>query len=100
MTDTTDTFIAVPGMPPAGPRRYWLGLHQPNKKATPLRIELRERTNHNSQRIVAGFSRLIGQEDVIAQPGAIIEGAEKIIERAARVDDFVGLLHGGEEAPA
>lgn len=92
MTDTPDEFVRVDGMPPAGDRRYWVGKHQPNKKATPLRIELRERTNRNSQRIVDAFSRLIGHEDVIAQPDAIIEGAEKIIERAGRVDEFVGLL--------
>ncbi len=98
MTDAENTFVNIPGMPPAGPRRYWRGLHQPNKKATPLRIELRERTNQNSQRIVDSFSRLITYEDVVAQPAAIIEGAEKIIERAARVDEFVGLLAPAEEA--
>lgn len=97
---TTDAFIEIPGMPPAGPRRYWTGKHQPQKKATPLRIELRERTNVNSQRIVDSFSRLIGYEDVIATPTSIIEGAEKIIERASRVDEFVGLLAAPDEVAA
>lgn len=93
-TSPDDTFITIPGMPPAGPKRYWVGHHQPNKKATPLRVELRERTNQNSQRIVAGFSRLITFEDVIAQPDAIIAAAERMIERAGKVDEFVGLLNG------
>jgi hypothetical protein len=96
---TTDNAIAIPGAPPAGERRYWIGRHQPQKKATPLRIELRERTNQNSQRIVDSFSRLIAFEDVVAQPAAIIEGMEKIIERASRVDEFVGILaHDGKAA--
>lgn len=94
MSPTPDTFIKIPGMPPAGEGRYWQSKHQPHKKATPLRIELRERTNRNSQRIVDSFSRLITFEDVIAQPDSIIAGAEKIIERAQRVDEFVGLLAG------
>lgn len=95
MTDQAMT--PVPGMPDAGERRYWFGKHQPNKKATPLRLELRERTNH-TDRIVATFSRLIGFEDVAAQPAAIVEAGEKIIERAARVDEFTGVLGGKDGA--
>lgn len=87
--------MAGGALPPAGARRYWFGKHQPHKKSTPLRLELRERTNTTSDRIIETFSRLIGYEDVVAQPEALRLGAEKILERAARVDDFTGVL-GGE----
>jgi hypothetical protein len=43
------------------------------------------------------MSRLIGYEDTTAGIEALAEAAEKILERAARVDEFVGVLKIGEQ---
>lgn len=84
-------------LPDPGPNRYWHGVHRPLSRKTPLRLELRERTNRNSNRLVTSMSRLIGYEDTTAGIEALAEAAEKILERAARVDEFVGVLKMGEQ---
>lgn len=84
-------------LPDPGRNRYWAAKHQPNKKSTPLRLELRERTNRNSDRLVESMTRLISYDDTIASDDAVIETAEKILERASRVDQFVGVLKMGEQ---
>lgn len=78
-------------LPDAGGRRYWEIKHQPNKKSTPLRLELRERTNQNSRRVLNSFSRLIAFDDTVAAEAAVIETAERILERAGKVDEFIGI---------
>jgi hypothetical protein len=88
--------VQIKGMPAAGPRRYWQVLHQPQKKTTPLRLELRQRTNQNSDNVVASFSRLIAFDDVIAKDDAIIEGAVRVLERAANVDNYVTIVDGSK----
>lgn len=87
-------------LPDAGPRRYWEVKHQPHKKNAPVRIELRERTNRNSKRVVDSFSKLISYEDTTASAEALNEAAEKVLERAARVDDFVGIHITNDESEA
>lgn len=85
-------------LPDPGPGRYWEGKHQPNKKATPLRLELRERTNKDrSERYIPSWTRLIAFEDTVADPTAINEAGAKILDRASRVDEFVGILAPGKK---
>lgn len=80
-------------LPDPGEGRYWEGAHQPHKKNTPLRIELRERTNrHRSERYVKSWTKLIAYDDTIADVEAVRESANKILDRAAKVDQFVGIL--------
>jgi hypothetical protein len=89
------TTQSIPGLkvPDPGDGRYWEGKHQPNKKATPLRIELRERTNKTrSDRYVSSWTRLIAFEDTIADATAVLEAMSKILDRASAVDDYVGFL--------
>jgi hypothetical protein len=85
-------------LPAVGERRYWEIKHQPNKKATPLRIELREHMKADGQQHVESWTRLIGFEDTIALPGDIEAAARKVLERAARVDEFVGMHDNGRAA--
>ena len=77
--------------PPAGDGRFRNITHQPNKKATPLRVELRESISRKERPIVS-LSRLIGYEDTIADETSIQEAMLKIRSRAARVDEFVGIV--------
>lgn len=84
MTDT----LTLPKIPA---RRYWEIKHQPQKKATPLRIELREHMKPDGTQHIPSWTRLIGFEDTIALPSSIEEAAAKILERASRVDEFVGM---------
>lgn len=86
MTDTLS-------LPNPGKHRYWEIKHQPQKKATPLRIELREHTHKDGTRHVESWTRLVGFEDTIALPSKIKEAAEKVLEVAGRVDEFVGMHH-------
>lgn len=83
----TDTLT----LPPVSDRRYWEIKHQPQKKATPLRIELREHLKADGKQHIPSWTRLIGFEDTIALPSSILESAQKILERASRVDEFVGM---------
>lgn len=79
-------------MPDPGRNRYWVGVHQPHKRRTPLRLELRERTNRNTTRLVESMSRLIAFDDTTADEVDLLDTAERIIERAGRVDEFVGVI--------
>lgn len=85
----------IDSMPDPGRNRYWQGKHQPHKRRTPLRLELRERTNRSSDRIVPSLSRLIAYDDTTASIEAVVETAEKILDRATHVDEFVGVLRAG-----
>lgn len=86
-------------LPDPGRGRYWEGKHQPNKKTTPLRLELRERTNKGrSSRFVESWTKLIAYDDTIADAAAVVESANKILDRAAKVDQFVGILSKMEDA--
>jgi hypothetical protein len=78
-------------LPDAGPLRFWEIKHQPTKKTTPVRIELRQRTNTSSKRIINSWTRLLGYEDTTADESALILAAETVLERVSRVDDFVGI---------
>lgn len=78
-------------LPPIPARRYWEIKHQPQKKATPLRIELREHMKADGAQHIPSWTRLIGFEDTIALPSSIQDAAAKILERASRVDEFVGM---------
>ena len=78
-------------LPEVSPRRYWEVKHQPTKKTTPLRLELREHIRPDGTQHVPSWTRLIGYEDTIALPSSIVEAAAKILERASRVDEFVGM---------
>lgn len=77
--------------PPAGEGRFWNLTHQPHKKAAPLRVELRESISKREQPTVS-LSRLIGFEDTIADETQIQGAMLKIRSRAARVDEFVGII--------
>lgn len=87
-------------LPNVGARRFWKIDHQPQKKNTPLRIELREHNKPDGEQYIASWTRLIGFEDTIALPSAIKEAASKILERASRVDEFVGLHQQTRSIPA
>jgi hypothetical protein len=84
-------------LPDVGPRRYWEIKHQPQKKTAPLRIELREHTKSDGTKHVESWTRLLGFEDTIAMPAEISAAANKVFERALRVDEFVG-QHGNMRA--
>lgn len=84
-------------LPDPGPTRYWEIKHQPTKKNTPLRIELREHTKKDGSHHVGSWTRMLGFEDTIALPDSIIEAASKVLDRASRVDEFVG-MHNNQRA--
>lgn len=80
-------------LPDPGVGRIWVGKHQPTKSKTPLRLELRERINPDSPNpVVIGLTRVIAYADTIALPLAVRDTAFLILERASRVDEFVGVL--------
>ena len=81
----------IDGMPDAGTGRFWHAVHQPKNTKLPMLLELREKTT-DSPRVLLSFSRLISQLGTIADPKSIIATATEILERAGRVDDFVGVL--------
>lgn len=86
-------------LPHPGEERAWFGEHQPTKQKTPLRLELRERaTKGSTAPITRGRTRLIAYADTVATPEAMREAALTILDRAARVDEFVGLLPHEEAA--
>lgn len=77
-------------LPDVGERRYWEIKHQPQKKNTPLRLELREHEKADGQKHVESWTRLLGFEDTIAMASEIEAAANKVYERALRVDEFIG----------
>ena len=83
-------------LPDPGPRRYWLGVHNPSSIKTPMTLELRERTN-SGPTIVASFSRLIAKAPTIADEEALQETAREILVRAGKVDEFVGIIPHEED---
>lgn len=78
--------------PEAGEGRFWHITHQPTKKATPLRVELREALS-KAEKPVVSLSRLIGFDDTIADEEQVKETMLKIRARASRVDEFVGIVN-------
>ena len=78
-------------LPSAGKGRFWLIKHQPNSTTKPLRIELREKTIPSSTEIVPSLSRLISFEGSVADEDAVRETMTRILARASRVDEFVGV---------
>jgi len=86
-------------LPYPGEDRAWFGQHQPAKQKTPLRLELRERASKGSTApITRSRTRLIAYMDTIATPAAVFEAALTIMDRASRVDEFVGLLPNRSES--
>jgi hypothetical protein len=81
-------------LPDPGPMRFWVGIHNPASVKSPLTLELRERTAGSGVARVS-FSRLIAKAHTIADDKAVTDAAEEILIRAARVDDFVGILKEG-----
>jgi hypothetical protein len=80
-------------LPPAGRGRFWHGVHNAGNVKFPMTLELRESSIDIGDREPrASFSRLIAKQPVIADPKAIAEAAKDILVRAARVDEFVGIL--------
>lgn len=86
----------IPDMPDAGEQRFWNAVHQPANTKQPLLLELREKTT-NSPKIVVSFSRLITKQGTIADEKAIVETATEMLERAARVDEFAGIISTKKE---
>ncbi len=78
-------------MPKLPKGRFFFVKHQPSKKATPLRLELRESITPNNEVIVPSLSRLIGFEDTVADETTLYEAGLRIIARAGRVDEFIGI---------
>ena len=83
-------------LPNPGPMRFWVGVHNPKNAKSPLDLELRERVNESGKAKVS-FSKLIAHQPTIADPKAVRDAAEEILIRAARVDEFVGIISEGEE---
>ena len=77
-------------LPSAGAKRFWNITHQPNKKLTPLRIELRQKEISSGEALLS-LSKLIGFADTVADPDKIKVAAQEILARAGRVDEFVGI---------
>lgn len=88
------------GLPDPGEDRYWNITHQPLKKTAPLRLELREHTKKGGTRHIQSWTRLLGYEDTVALAGEIRAAADKVLERASRVDEFVGMHHNRREVTA
>ena len=85
-------------LPSAGEGRFWSITHQPTKKATPLRIELRQSTIPSSKGPLLSLSKVIGYQDTVADDTAIHEAALRIMALASRVDEFVGIYTDGSES--
>lgn len=86
-----------PKLPPAGPNRFWVITHQPQKKTAPLRIELRERLVKDSTRNSPKLSRLITFEDAVADGDDVYNKATQCVIRAGHMDRFVGVWDGDTE---
>lgn len=84
-------------MPNPGPERFWHAIHQPTNTKLPLLLELREKMTNNPK-ILVKFSRLITKQGTIADEKAIIATADEMLERAARVDEFVGVIQAKGDA--
>jgi hypothetical protein len=69
-------------------------VHNPGNVKSPLVIELRESSIElrPDQEPKANFSRLIAKQPTIADPKAIAAAMDDILVRAARVDEFTGIL--------
>ena len=78
-------------LPSAGFGRFWSITHQPTKKATPLRIELRQSNISSAKGPILSLSKVIGFEDTIADAEKIEEAAKIVLARAGQVDEFVGI---------
>lgn len=78
-------------LPEAGEGRFWNITHQPNKKATPVRIELRQSAVPSAKEPIVSLSRIIGYQDTVADEGEIRTAALKVIALASRVDEFIGV---------
>lgn len=84
-------------MPNAGsPDRFWVVKHQPNKKSSPVRVELREAVISGSAH-TESLARLIGFEDTVAAEKQLYETALAIRSRVGRVEEFVG-IHDGKKS--
>lgn len=88
--------LTQPKLPDPGPNRFWVITHQPQKKTTPLRIELRERLVKDSDKNVKSLSRL-SYEDSIADSETVYSQATKVVIRAGHMDRFVGTWNGESE---
>lgn len=90
--ETFPSKTEVPDLPSPGERRFWYAIHQPNNVKAPLLLELRQRRNSGDE-VKVSFSDLIAKQPTIADPVAIREAAVEILIRAAKVDEFVGILN-------
>ena len=78
-------------LPSAGEGRFWNIEHQPRKRTTPLRIELRQSNISSAKGPILSLSKVIGFEDTIADAEKIEEAAKIVLARAGQVDEFVGI---------
>ena len=89
---TIQASTKIPGLPDPGPGRQFVGQHNPNNVKFPMVLELRESMLDDGRPFKINFSRLIAKQPVIADPKVIAAAAEDILVRAARVDEFVGVI--------
>lgn len=82
----------ISDLPDPGPGRFWHGVHAPNNVKFPMVLELRSSAIANDRPHKVNFSRLIAKQPVIADAKAITEAAADILIRAAKVDEFTGIL--------
>lgn len=87
--------MSVKGMPDPGAGRFWHGVHQPKSLKTPLMLELRQKIAPNSATTVVSMSTLIARQGTVADEDAVEMTAKEILTRAARVDEFVGIIDHG-----
>lgn len=64
--------------------------HQPNKKLTPVRVELRRSVTGVTEPRES-LSSLIGFDDTIADEEAVYEAALKVKARASRASELIGV---------
>lgn len=85
----------IKNLPDPGKGRFWHGVHAPNNVKFPMTLELRESRIADDRPAKVNFSRVIAKQPVIADEKAIIQAADDILVRAARVDEFVGIITKG-----
>ena len=78
--------------PAAGPDRFWLVKHQPDKTKV-LRIELRQKV-YPDKAVVPSLSSLVGWTNSDATDVAVTKACQDLKNRAGRALEFLG-VHSG-----
>lgn len=74
----------------AGEGFFFVVKHQPTRRTTPIRVELRK-PMPGIKAPRESLSSLLGFEDTVADEERIYEAALKVVSRAGRVDQLTGV---------